>query len=240
MTDQKQFLALKSARPPTLVHAFKNAGYMTTTVMPATMRQPKGPDLYDFETHFYSWEFGYRGVNFAWAPMPDQFALDFVRRNHIDKLDRPLFLEYGMVSSHAPWNDQAPIIPDWDQIGDGSIYRTIEHVHYPTTWDNLENAEVPYLRSVLYVLEVLLRYMHAYVKDNSVFILVGDHQPVGEITAHTESRGSIMHVISRNQTFTDKFVKRGFARGMRPKSPTPRLGMEAFLPMFLEEFSTDE
>lgn len=240
VTDQRQFLALKRAHPPTLVHAFKNAGYMTTTVMPATMRPPRGPDLYDFETHFYSWEFGYRGVNFSWAPMPDQFALDFVRRNHIDKLDRPLFLEYGMVSSHAPWNDQAPLIPDWDQIGDGSIYRTLEHVRYPTTWDNLEQAQGPYLRSVLYVLEVLLRYIYAYVNDDSLFIVVGDHQPVGEITAHTESRGAIMHVISRNPTFTDKFVRHGFARGMRPKSPTPRLGMEAFLPMFMEEFSAKD
>jgi hypothetical protein len=172
--------------------------------------------------------------------MPDQFALDFVRRNHIEKLDRPLFLEYGMVSSHAPWNHQAPIIPDWDQIGDGSIYRTIEHVHYPTTWDDLAQAEGPYLRSIIYVLEVLLRYIHAYVQDDSLLILVGDHQPVGEITAHTQSRGSILHVISKNSEFTDKFVRRGYARGLRPKSLTPRLGMEDFLPAFVEDFSEPE
>jgi hypothetical protein len=171
--------------------------------------------------------------------MPDQYALDYVRRHHIDTLTRPLFMEYGMVSSHAPWNHQAALLVDWDSIGDGSIFRRIEPVMFPTSWDNMDQpiAREAYLHSVLYVLEVLVRFIHSYVEGESLFVLVGDHQPVAEITGQSDSPGVIMHVLSTNQAVTDKFVERGFARGMRPKSPTPRLGLEAFLPPFMQDFS---
>lgn len=236
VTDQVRYKRLYQMRPKTIVHYFKEAGYQTLLVQPATMRDP-GDIIYPFSHHRYSWEFGYRGRNFSWAPMPDQFVMDWIRRNEIDETDAPLFVEYNLVSGHMPWNNQAPIVEDWEQIGDGSMYRDMAGIRFNTDWSNLTHAHEAYLTAMLYDLEVLRQYITKFVRDDTLLIILGDHQPVGEVTGNTESRGAPIHVVSKNPRFTEKFVARGYNRGMRPENRRPYPGMELFMSQFIEDFS---
>lgn len=236
VTDQLRYEKLYRMGPKTLVHYFVDAGYQTLLVQPATMRDP-GPICYPFHKHRYSWEFGYRGRNFSWAPMPDQFVLDFIHKNEIMATEGPLFVEYNLVSGHMPWNDQAPIVPDWSTIGDGSLFRSMQGVRFDTDWSKLAHAHNAYLTAMLYDLEVLRQYIAQFVHDDTLLIILGDHQPVGEVTANSDARGAPIHVVSRNPRFIEKFVKRGYARGMRPQSSPPHPGMETFLEGFIRDFS---
>lgn len=236
VTDQSRFKRVHEIHPKTLVHYFVEAGYDTLLVQPATMTDP-GPLLYPFKNHRYSWEFGYRGRNFSWAPMPDQFVLDFIRRHEIAKTNAPLFIEYNLVSGHMPWNDQPPYVEDWDSLGNGSQFRHSEGVRFETDWSNLRHAHPAYLRSMLYDLEVLRQYITRYVRDDTLMIILGDHQPVGDVTNKTASRGVPVHIISRNPRFVDKFIARGYTKGMRPKNVQPYRGMETFMSDFLQDFS---
>lgn len=236
VTDQVRFKRLHEMHPKTIVHYFAEAGYQSLLVQPATMTDP-GALIYPFNQHRYSWEFGYRGRNFSWAPMPDQFVLDWIRRNEISKATAPLFVEYNLVSGHMPWNDQADLVADWDTIGDGSIFRDMKGVRFNTDWSNLRHAHTGYLTAMLYNLEVLRQYIEKFVRDDTLLIILGDHQPVGEVTGYTESRGAPIHIVSRNPRFVDKFVARGYQRGMRPKNLAPYPGMEQFMPQFIEDFS---
>ena len=236
VTDQLRYKKLFRMRPKTIVHYFVDAGYQTLLVQPATMRDP-GPICYPFHKHRYSWEFGYRGRNFSWAPMPDQFVLDFIHKNEISKTEGPLFVEYNLVSGHMPWNDQAQIVPDWNAIGDGSLFRTMEGARFDTDWSKLSHAHEAYLTAMLYDLEVLRQYIAYFVQDDTLLIILGDHQPVGEVTGNSDATGAPIHVVSRNPHFVDKFVKRGYARGMRPQSSPPHPGMETFLEGFISDFS---
>jgi hypothetical protein len=236
VTDQVRFKRLHDMHPKTIVHYFAEAGYQSLLVQPATMTNP-GALIYPFNQHRYSWEFGYRGRNFSWAPMPDQFVLDWIRRNEIAKATAPLFVEYNLVSGHMPWNDQADLVADWETIGDGSIFREMKGVRFNTDWSNLRHAHTAYLTAMLYNLEVLRQYIEKFVHDDTLLILLGDHQPVGEVTDYTESRGAPIHIVSRNPRFVDKFIARGYQRGMRPKNQAPYPGMELFMPQFIEDFS---
>jgi len=236
VTDQVRYKRLYHMRPKTIVHYFKEAGYQTLLVQPATMVNP-GDIIYPFSQHRYSWEFGYRGRNFSWAPMPDQFVMDWIRRNEIDKTDAPLFVEYNLVSGHMPWNHQAPVIDDWEQVGDGSLYRDVKGIRFNTDWSDLTHAHQAYLTAMLYDLEVLRQYIAKFVRDDTLLIILGDHQPVGEVTGYTESRGAPIHIVSRNPRFTEKFVARGYNRGMRPENRPPYPGMELFMSQFIEDFS---
>ena len=236
VTDQVRFKRLHDMHPKTIVHYFKEAGYQSLLVQPATMKNP-GELIYPFTAHRYSWEFGYRGRNFSWAPMPDQFVMDWIRRNEIEKTDAPLFVEYNLVSGHMPWNHQAPIVEDWEKIGDGALYRAMKGINFNTDWSNLRHAHQAYLTAMLYDLEVLRQYIEKFVKDDTLLIILGDHQPVGEVTGFTESRGAPIHIVSKNPRFIEKFVARGYKRGMRAENRAPYPGMETFMPHFIEDFS---
>lgn len=236
VTDQVRYKRLYKMRPKTIVHYFREAGYQTLVVQPATMVDP-GDIIYPFSQHRYSWEFGYRGRNFSWAPMPDQFVMDWIRRNEIDKTEAPLFVEYNLVSGHMPWNNQAPVVESWEEIGDGSMFRDMKGIRFNTDWSDLTHAHQAYLTAMLYDLEVLRQYITKFVRDDTLLIILGDHQPVGEVTGYTESRGAPIHIVSRNPRFTEKFVARGYNRGMRPENRPPYPGMELFMPQFIEDFS---
>jgi len=238
VADQLQYEIISSQRPKTIAVFFHNAGYRTVLVHPGTQRPwPKG-DFYQFDHKYYSWNFEYAGPKFSWATMPDQFVLDFIRRAELDKPTKPLFVEYALVTSHAPWSRQPVLVDDWSKIKNGAIYNDLEVVQYPITWPDFANASEAYIRSIIYEFDVLKRYISDYVRDDSLVILIGDHQPVKEISGDFESYGVPVHVISRDASFMEPFVARGYVRGARPQLDQPCAPMDEFLIDFLTDFST--
>jgi len=77
------------------------------------------------------------------------------------------------------------------------------------------------------------------VKDDTLVIIVGDHQPPGGVTGSSSGHGVPLHVLSRRRSLVEPFLARGYASGMRPGAPEPRQGLETFLFSFLRDFSED-
>jgi hypothetical protein len=84
----------------------------------------------------------------------------------------------------------------------------------------------------------LKRYLADYVKDDSLVIILGDHQPVAEVNGHSSSHGIPIHVLSRSQALLQPFLARGYTTGMRPHRAGTLPGLERFLPDFLADFSS--
>jgi hypothetical protein len=238
-SDQLQLELLRAAQPKTLAQAFTAAGYRTVLVQPGTRREPPLQDLHHFADHYYASDFGYQGPEFGWSSMPDQFAVDWIRRRELSHQGAPLFLEYALTSSHAPWSDLPPLVQDWSAIGDGSVYRQQSGVHFASSWLALDGASDAYAQSIVYDLEVLRRYVVDFVKDDSLVILLGDHQPHSEVTDGNPSAGVPVHVLSRNSAFIDPFLARGYTRGMRAETAGAHPGLETFMTDFLADFSSD-
>jgi hypothetical protein len=224
--------------PKAIAKFFREAGYRTVVAQPGTTRPwPKG-EFFGFEQKYYLWNFDYVGPSYAWATMPDQYLLDFVRRRELGAATRPLFIEYILVSSHAPWSDLPPLVDDWSLVQNGDLYSRLETKHYPIVWPSFVNASEAYIDSIKYDFDVLKRYLADYVKDDSLVIIVGDHQPVAEVNGHSPSHGVPIHILSRSPALLQPFLARGYTPGMRPHRAGMRLGLESFLPSFLADFSS--
>jgi hypothetical protein len=236
--SQLEYELALSRKPKVLARFFRNAGYRTVLVAPGTTRAwPKG-EFYDFEKKYYAWDFDYAGPAYAWATMPDQYVLDFVHRRESAPSARPLFIQYVLVSSHAPWSDLPPVIEDWDAIQNGAIYRRVQNLHFDVRWPNFDNAQEPYVRSIIYDFEVLRRFIQRSIRDDSLVILLGDHQPVAEVAGNSDSWGVPVHVLSRDKELLKPFEARGYVPGIRPPLDGARAGLETFLGDFLADFST--
>jgi hypothetical protein len=97
-----------------------------------------------------------------------------------------------------------------------------------------------YVDSVDYTLKVLRDYIARYVTDDSLIIILGDHQPAPLITGEGASRSVPVHVISRDPELLAPFEEWGFIPGMVPKTGPATLPMEAFRDRFLAAFSARE
>ncbi len=235
--DDLQYTALLRSSVPPMAFFFREAGYRTVSVMPGTrFAFPEGA-YFGYEQVYYAWHFNYLGPAFGWAAMPDQFVLDWVRRHEFMEHERPLFVRYVLISSHASFSIQPPFIDDWDSIGDGRLYRDLDLVYYPITWPDLSNAGDAYLRSLDYEFEIIGDYLAKYVSDDSLVIIMGDHQPNRQLTGEGEPWSVPVHIISRNPRLLEPFRKRGYTPGLIPAQAVPHAGMETFLTGFLEDFS---
>jgi hypothetical protein len=234
-SDQLQYDLLGVGHPRSLPRIAHEAGYHTILIQPNTNRPSHTADFYDFDQTYKNWDFDYAGPAFAWASMPDQYVLDFIRREAIAKDKGPLFLVYNLISSHAPWSHVPTMVEDWSQVGNGEIYNDHPLKRAYTNWPGFSNAAEPYLRSILYDLDVLDSYITKYVDDASLIIVLGDHQPVSEVTDNSPSWAVPVHVISRDPSLIAPFVARGYAPGMIPGQALAP--MAAFLVDFLRDFS---
>ena len=206
--------------------------------MPANeLPWPQGK-FFGYQKHYYAQDFDYTGPRFGWSPMSDQYVLETIYRNEIQPRRQPLFIEFVLISSHAPFNDQPPYLHDWSQIGDGRIYYQEQRVTFPVVWPDLTNATEAYVTATIYEMTVLKSFIEQYVSDNTLIIIMGDHQPNVQITGPDSSWSVPVHVISRNKKFVASFENIGFTPGLIPTQSPPHLGMETFLPYFLRAFST--
>jgi hypothetical protein len=239
LDSQMRFNLLVTSNLKPLAQYFNDAGYRTVCVMPGTTRPwPEGM-FFGYQKKYYAWDFHYRGPQYGWSPMPDQYVLDIIYRSEIENRRQPLFIEYVLVSSHAPFHSQPPYLEDWSQIGDGAIYHEKEPTTFPIVWPDLSDASEAYVNAIVYEIEVLKAYLEQFVEDEALIIILGDHQPNVQITGKDCPWSVPIHVISRNPTLLKPFAARGYTPGMIPRQPPPHPGMETFLYDFLEDFSTE-
>jgi Sulfatase len=236
--NQLDYQVVCAKKPKAIARFFHEAGYRTVVLQPGTTRPWPNGEFFGFDQKYYLWNFDYVGPTYAWATMPDQYVLDFARRRELSPARGPLFIEYILVSSHAPWSDLPPLIDDWSRVQNGDIYNHIEATHYPIVWPTFTNASGAYIDSIKYDFEVLKRYLSDYIKDDSLVIILGDHQPVAEVNGHSPLHGVPVHILSRDPKLLEPFIARGYTAGLRPHRTGNRPGLEQFLPDFLEDFSS--
>jgi hypothetical protein len=237
ITSQLRYELLLTSQVQDMAEYFNRAGYLTVSVMPGTLWPWPGGEFYKYRKKYYAFDFDYRGPKFGWAPMPDQYVIDCIYRAEIQRRRQPLYIEFILVSSHAPFNRQPLYISDWSAIGDGSIYRTQKPLEFPVVWPDLENAAEAYATSVAYDFKVLTEFLTHMIDSDALIIILGDHQPNQKITGSNQPWSVPVHVISRNPNFIKPFIQRGYTPGLIPSQAPPHAGIESILWDLLEEFS---
>jgi hypothetical protein len=235
--SQLQYDLLLASRVQPLAEYFNRAGYRTVSVMPGTLWPWSAGDFFQYRKKYYAPDFDYRGPEFGWAPMTDQYVLDTIYRAEIQKRTRPLFIEFVLISSHAPFNELPRYVPDWSAIGDGLIYHRRQPVKFPVLWPELENASEAYVTSIIYDFKVLVGFLEQMVTGDELIIILGDHQPNLKITGENQPWSIPVHVVSRNPDFVRPFIERGYTPGLIPSQALPHAGIESIFWHLLEDFS---
>jgi len=128
-------------------------------------------------------------------------------------------------------------VHDWSKLEHGRIYHKSHVVHFPARRSSVEERATAYAYSICYDFDILHHYITERLTRDAFIIIVGDHQPVGEIDYDDPSWAVPIHVISQKRELIDRFRAAGYSTGMTPMATGPIAGMETFLPQLLELLS---
>jgi hypothetical protein len=236
--SQQRYRTFVASDRLTLGGAFRRAGWRTIGVMPGVTRAWPEGRVYDFGRVYDSRQMGYRGPNFSWAPMPDQYALSTYQRAESAVAQRPpLMTVLPMVSSHGPWAP-LPRLVDWADVGDGSVFAPMpaEGERAEDVLGDPAKVRAAYADSVSYSIDALLSYVERYGDDRTVLVFLGDHQPAPVVTGPGASRDVPVTIVARDPAVLARVSAWGWDDGLRPRPDAPVWRMDAFRDRFLTAF----
>lgn len=222
----------------TLVDDLRATGHHSLALMPAiTLAWPEG-EAYGFDAIHAAADIDYAGPPLNWVTMPDQFTLNYLERRLRRPAEAPLFAQVALISSHAPWTPILPLLDDWKAVGDGRIFqRWADAGPAPDAlWQDLAQVREHYALAVDYAVGASTRWAEAFVDDDTLLVLLGDHQPAPLIVGEGAGYGVPVHVISGDAALVEPFLSRGFVPGMHPGTRVPLAGLEALRGWLHEDF----
>jgi hypothetical protein len=239
---QGQYDRLVKRDRVTLSLAFKRAGWRSVAAQPANSTAwPEGASFYHYDAVHDQRSLGYRGPRFGWPPMPDQYALLALERLELAKHDRaPLFAEVDLTSSHMLWKRIPRLIP-WEDVGDGSIFGRIAAQQQSTAAEILgdaKRARAAYGRSIEYSLRALFSFVRRYGDDKLVLVVLGDHQPIAQVSGHGASHDVPVSVIAHDPKVMDRIAGWDWQDGLLPSPQAPVWPMQSFRDRFLDAFGS--
>ena len=238
--NQLAYETLLSSGYSTLIDDFRDTGHRTLAVMPAITRTWHEGRLFRYDEIYNHEGLGYEGPPFNWVTMPDQYTWQRFQTIR-EQQSAPVFAEMALISSHAPWVPILPVLEDWEAIGNGRIFQQWEGAgEAPVSlWRDPEWVREHFAQAIGYALETASGFASRYVNDDTLLILLGDHQPAPLITGDNASRDVIVHVISADPALVAPFLNGelpGFRPGTRPHTDTPGAQMSALRPFLHKAF----
>jgi phosphoglycerol transferase MdoB-like AlkP superfamily enzyme len=213
VTDPGAYARTMQGRGSTLVGDFNRAGYETLALMPG-LRQawPEGA-FYRFDRILGADALDYRGPEFGWWRIPDQFVL--ARLDDEPRADRPRFVFFTTISSHAPFRPTPPYQPDWTRLLGPTPYGAEAEaaIAQQPDWTNLSPA---YGDSIAYALQWLAGYLALHAEAALTVVILGDHQPPAAVSGPGREWTVPVHVITRRDGVLDALRGAGFVDGLEP------------------------
>ena len=239
--SQQRYDHLVTTDRETLTSLFGRAGWRTVAAVPANNRDWPQGELYGFDQVYDSRTLGYRGPRFGYPTMPDQFTLDAVQHLELsDRGRRPVMAEIDLISSHAPWSRTPRLIPQ-DTVGDGSVYDGMPDTlpSEAEIWPDGDRVRAAYAGAVEYSLRSMVAYLEAYADDDTVVVMLGDHQPATIVSGRDPGHDVPVTIIAGDAAVTDRVAGWGWDEGLRPSDDAPVWRMDAFRDRFLAAFDDE-
>jgi hypothetical protein len=170
----------------------------------------------------------YKGKTFNFGPSsPDQYLLnksmELIKENK-DKQPIASFVE--TINSHYPFESPTKIFDNWQICNDASLE------DFKVTKSLSKNIMENYFKSIEYQLKVLLDLILSNEED-SIFVLFGDHQPP-MVTDYSNSNNTPIHIVSKNKSFIEKWINKGFENDFMIKNPETTLQHYEMKEIFLD------
>ena len=187
-------------RYPHLTRYFATQGYQTVAVQPGNTRRPglRSFDPYQRDVLIEAPDLGYTGREFGWGKIPDQYSLGYAAEAIAD-IEAPVFFFFVGVTTHAPWDEVPPVLENWRALNNEALTPT--HAS-------------GYLETIRYEWSALERFIESTADDESVYIVLGDHQPALRRRERAATYDAPVHVLSRDADFIAYFDDYGFEPGL--------------------------
>jgi hypothetical protein len=219
---------------PTLPKLFESAGYRTLAVMPGLKNDWPEGTFYGFGAIFGERELDYRGPEFGWWRIPDQYSLAKLDSLALGPgLRSRVFAFFPTINTHIPFRPTPPYQPDWTRVlgphpfDDAAAAASIAQ---SPDWTSLG---VPYAESFVYTLRYLGGYLRARPDADFVLILIGDHQPAASVTGVGARWDVPVHIITSRGAVTRALREAGFVAGLDLTPMSRRVGGMADLTTIL-------
>jgi len=220
----------------TLARSFSRRGFRTVALMPG-LRQtwPEGA-FYGFDEIYGADRLAYRGPEFGWFAIPDQFSLDRLDALEVGRPSRPpLFVFFPTISTHFPFSPTPPYQPDWRRIATDRPYDGPAIARAYARQPDWTDVSLGYVEAIAYDLATIEGYLRKRPDRDFVMILIGDHQPPAAVSGEGASWDVPVHVIASRTQVLDGLVAHGFREGLTPSRPS-LARMHALLPVLLDAF----
>ncbi|RMB61338.1 sulfatase-like hydrolase/transferase [Tessaracoccus antarcticus] len=217
----------------TLSHAFARAGWRTVVDVPANTADWRRRSFYHWDQLYDSRNVGYTGPRFGYPTIPDQYTLEALHRLELATADRqPIMAEVDLVSSHAPWAPLPQLVPQ-EEIGDGSVYGAMPQRTAPS---GVAATRAAYAHSIEYSLASVFSFLEAHGDDDTVVVVMGDHQPATIVTGTDRGHDVPITIIARDPAVLEQIDEWGWDEGLIPAPDAPLWRMDSVRDRFLDAF----
>ncbi len=218
LSDPRRHDLLLTTRRPTLMHLFRQAGYQAFGVYHAVSWPWPEHVHYGFDHFLDGPALAYEGPPITFWKIPDQIALARFEQAHPRTGDSPpRILFFPTITSHFPFNPVPPYQPDWQRALTATPFDAEElqaALDQPVNWLDMRSH---YVSAVNYVYRWLAGHLEQPEPRETIYVLVGDHQPTANITGEGAPWDVPVHIVSRDQRLLDRFRSQGFSDGLWPE-----------------------
>lgn len=201
-----------------LTDDLRTTGHTPLVVAPAIVRPWPEARALGFEAVYPASALAYSGPASGWIGIPDQFTLHRYGRHLRPRHPGPVFATLLLISSHAPWPPNPPLLQDWS---------TLDRAHpWPAWrppkndplayWRDTDRLRERYPRSIGYSLEAVFEWAARDLPEDALLIVLGDHQPAPLITGHGAGADVPVHFISADAALLSGIDARGIRSGLVP------------------------
>jgi hypothetical protein len=211
---------LLTTQRPTLVSMFRARGYETFGFYPALTWDWPEKSFYGFDKFTDARDLGYKGPKLGFWTVPDQYALARYSQLHPITAQSPKRLTFfTSITSHMPFHPVPPYQKDWQKVLSGTPFDEAQMAKVHVQKEDWFNMRPGYIGMMDYNYQWLAGYLAQPKARESVYLLLGDHQPAANVTGEGATWDVPVHIVSAQPELLQRFIGHGFKPGLEPTEP---------------------
>ena len=217
LSDPFRHDLLLTTQRPTLNTLFSRRGYQTVGFYPSVFWEWPERAFYAFDRYVDGRDLAYPGPELGFWKIPDQYSMARIEQLMPREAGTsPRFLFFPTITSHLPFSPVPPFQPDWSKLLSGQPFAGTDLERALAERPNWLEMFPDYLRMVTYAYRWLGDYFRQPEPRETIYLLIGDHQPAANVSGESASWDVPVHIVSSDPELLARWRALGFEDGMTP------------------------
>ena len=204
----------------TLTGLFQQRGYDVHALYTALTWDWPEKVFYRFNRFSDARDLNYKGPKLGFWSVPDQFALARYQEMHPIKADSAKrFFFFPSITSHMPFHPVPPYQEDWKKLMSETPFDAVQMAKVQAQKEDWFNMRPGYIGMMNYNYQWFQGLLAQPKARDSLYIILGDHQPAANVAGEGASWDVPVHIVSSQPELLQRFLDRGFQKGLTPREP---------------------